>query len=343
MAITFVGSSSGTNSLTEPAHQAGDVLIFVALRDGSNSPPSSPGNGYSLWWDNTTNSIGAILGMRVATNSTQLSLTSTNATQCVCLAYRGCSNPNLVTFASSRNTGSGTTCTNVALTLNATTSWVVTFKGTREAGTTASANVPPAGCTQRLTTGTTAELGAADTNGPAGTTNWTPPNQTISSGSTGWVTFAVELREAGSTETITVDPGSVAVTGGTVWLHVVDNPYPDLPVPTGSPPTGYIWPDQMTPGNGEIDPIAFGWKNDSQIPGQYIDFACHNGAQTWSFTSDRKYVKMEVHSGDQYHGDSSTSERSEMGTMRTYWDFGNRYVFEFNSLLSGSAANSAPW
>lgn len=218
MAIAFVGSaSSTTSSITEPAHSAGDTLLLVAINDGSNTAPSSPLNGYGIQWDSSTDSIGAILGTKVGTG-TPASLTVTNATNIVIVAYSGSVDLNTVPTASFREAGTGTTAINPPLSLASTASWVACFKATREAAATASAQTPVAGTTHRVTSGGTAELSAFDTNGAAGSTSWAPASQTISTGSTGWVTFAIEMIATGTTDTVTVDAGSATITGQTIGI-----------------------------------------------------------------------------------------------------------------------------
>lgn len=369
MAITRVGVASAAGAtVTEPAHAAGDILFLFATRDGNATPPTSPGGaGYSAWWDNTANTYGGIFSIKVGTG-TPVSVTATNATAIMIVAYRGIQNPNTYTPAidSSRETGSGTTCTNVALTLASASSGVLAFKATREAASTASAETPPAGMTLVGSVGTTEELALFEILS-AGTTSWAPANQTISTTSTGWITVAYEMVPTSTGDSVTVDPGAGSVAGQTInilgdpdvvpidpgaatgagqtiWLNVVDNPYPDQPAVSGTPPSGFTWPQNVS-GLFETSDgkMAFGQRSDSAVAGDYLDLATHNGDYAYSFTSNGKYVKMETRSGDQYYEDDNTKERSEIGTMRLYSPTNTKYVFEWNSLFDGSANNSAGW
>jgi len=43
MSLTRVGSAKGVTSATLPTHQAGDLIIGFAYRDGSTTAPTIPG------------------------------------------------------------------------------------------------------------------------------------------------------------------------------------------------------------------------------------------------------------------------------------------------------------
>lgn len=214
MAIAFVGSSSGlTTALTEPAHSAGDILIFAAFRDGSLSKPGLPA-GYTELESNTTNSAGSILAYRVG-DGVAGSLTSTSATGCVCAAYSGVASIGDTAV----NTGISILGTYPSLTMTVTdgTSWVVLVEQNRVGSGSGQATTPPAGFTHRVVSSdANDQTGLHDSDG--GLSSYTGTSENMAGSSNGWVMYAAELvaTASGSTETVTVTDGAMTVAGQTV-------------------------------------------------------------------------------------------------------------------------------
>jgi hypothetical protein len=95
MAISFVAGASGlTNTVTIPAHAAGDLIVAVAFRDGSSTAPSLPADG--TWTDvespdpGTGGSTAGIMACKMS-DGTAGAVTFANATSVAVAIYRGCS------------------------------------------------------------------------------------------------------------------------------------------------------------------------------------------------------------------------------------------------------------
>jgi surface protein len=86
--VTYIGQSTGTDNATLPAHQAGDLILAFAFRDGSTSSPS-PVSGWSFIGLAGANLASARLYYKVAESSSEVSGTWTNATTAIFLVYRG--------------------------------------------------------------------------------------------------------------------------------------------------------------------------------------------------------------------------------------------------------------
>jgi len=135
MAISFVGSTTGTNSIASmPAHQAGDLLLFFAFRDGSETAPSLP-SGYT---SKLTKSDGYIdtscrVGYKIAAGGSETSGEWTNATSLICHVYRGVDQTTPLGGSSTyghNNTGNNTISYRViTMTDTSGASWVAGFAG----------------------------------------------------------------------------------------------------------------------------------------------------------------------------------------------------------------------
>ncbi len=192
MAISYVGSaSSSTTTITPPTHQAGDLFLILAFRDGSSSTPSMPLD-YTQIKTVTANSAGAMWAYKLATSASETGGTWTNATGLLLMVYRGTDNITPI-GGSSTNTAASTTVTYGATNMADTTgnSWVVGAAATRSIDTTI--ETPPTGMTNRLSLlDAVQEIAGHDTNG--GVVSW--PTRTVAIGGTssGWAGFTVEIR-----------------------------------------------------------------------------------------------------------------------------------------------------
>lgn len=182
--------TSESNSLsTMPSHQAGDIIVMFAFRDGSTTAPTMP-SGWSSLESAGANTCSGVLAFKVAASANETSGTWTSATLLVCHVYRGA-----VVAAHSLTGASSATVNYPALTLQNTdgTSWVAGFAGHRSIN--GSLATPPTGMTnRRALEGATADGAGHDTNG--GVSSWT--SQNVSSGETasGYGVALLELRPA---------------------------------------------------------------------------------------------------------------------------------------------------
>jgi hypothetical protein len=191
--ISFVSQATATaNNLTLPSFQPADVAVIFAFRTGSTTNPTIPAG-----WTNLTNTTDGTsccvsVGWRRLVSTDSASGTWTNATQLVCLVYRGCE-PFLANPTGGKAGTAGTTTTQTFPTVTMTrgdgTSWVVGCIGV--VSTTNDIEVAPAGMTNRADlVGTTTEVAGHDTNG--GVASWSSTNRTAN-GAANWVSYVVEL------------------------------------------------------------------------------------------------------------------------------------------------------
>ena len=207
MTVSYVGAQgAAATTVTIPAHQVGDLILIFAYRDGSNTVPTAPTAGGTIptWTQigssgGNTNSSRFHYAVATATNTT--SGTWTNATELICLVYRGAS-----IGASAGGSGAATTSIAYpALTLQRTdnSSWVVGVAGHR---TATNVEVAPTGMTNRASSGT--EAAGHDTNGTV--TSWSQQTVTVNA-SSAFRSWTVELRD--KTVTLTADKGAYTVSG----------------------------------------------------------------------------------------------------------------------------------
>lgn len=208
MSISYVGSQGNAGTtVTIPTHQSGDLILIFAYRDGNNAAPGTPAAGgtvptWNLIGSSGGNTNSSNFRWALATGSTTTSGTWTNATELVCLVYRGAK---VVGNSAGSSGNASTTVTYPALTLDRTdnSSWVVGVAGHR---TATNVDVAPSGMTNRAFAGT--EAAGHDTNGTVA--SWSQQTVTVnaSSASRSWT---VELRDA--TSVVTADAISYSLTG----------------------------------------------------------------------------------------------------------------------------------
>lgn len=202
MSISFVGAQGAAGTtVTIPAHQVGDMILIFAYRDGSNTAPTTPSPGGTVPTWTAISSAGASTNSAnfryaVATTTTTTSGTWTNATEIICLVYRGTKRVG----ANGAATGASTIISYPALTLQRTdgSSWVVGCAGHR---TATNVELAPTGMTNRVSSGT--EAAGHDTNGVV--SSWVLRTVTVNANS-GWRGVTVELRDA--TVVLTAAAGS---------------------------------------------------------------------------------------------------------------------------------------
>lgn len=190
MAISYVGQVTGTTTATLPTHQAGDLILVFAFRDGSNTAPSLDGN-YTNVGTAGANTCSYRTGFRIAPGAGTSSGTWANATSIVCLIYRGCDNLDPI-GAQGTNSNTNGTANYPAITMEETggSSWVVAFGGSRSIDT--NMQDPPGGMSNRATSvDATDEVAGYDTNGT--TLSWISQNVTLGGTNSGWRTHVVEI------------------------------------------------------------------------------------------------------------------------------------------------------
>ncbi len=187
------GAVNGEAFTTMPVHQAGDILIMFAHRDGSVVAPPVPA-GWSTWGTGSgANGNSSVGGYKIATSSTEVSGTWASATNLVCHVYRG-QHVTSPIGGSADTGGSGTGITYPALTMTDTggTSLVLGFAGHRE--NNVNLGKPPVGMVNRTVLSSTAKIAGHDTDSPV--TSW--PATLVPAGGTiaGWRARTLELRAA---------------------------------------------------------------------------------------------------------------------------------------------------
>jgi len=209
--ISYVGGASGTNTATMPAHQAGDIIILQAFRDGSTTLPTSVG-GWNQISDGTGTTCCSRVAYKIAASGSEVVGTWTNATSVTVAVYRNA--VGIGGFAA--QSGTAGTITYPAITMQRTngTSWVAAVAGHRSINV--ALETPPTGMTNRVTVvDATDEAASHDTNG--GVSSWSSTGVTGGGTASGWRTVVVELRAAnasyGLVSSITGDITSSSTSG----------------------------------------------------------------------------------------------------------------------------------
>lgn len=195
MAISYVGQATGTTSATLPAHQANDLIVGFAFRDGSTTLPTVPA-GWTTQDSGSANANCLVLVSKIAASSGETTGTFTSATSVNFHVYRGI---DLTTSIGAKAQGVSTTTSHTfpALTMQVTdgTSWVGAFIGSRAIDS--AIETPPTGMTNRSTTlDATDETAGHDTNG--GVSSWSSVGITQGGTTTGSRSVVYEIRAAAS-------------------------------------------------------------------------------------------------------------------------------------------------
>lgn len=196
MPISRIGSQTGTTSLTIPTHQAGDLIVAFAFRDGSATPPSLPSGQGWLSPSNATRagtSCSHRTAYKIAAGSSEATGTFTNASSLIVVVYRGV-NLNQPIGTNTVNSGASTSIGFAAtnpLNLDGS-SWLLGFCGHRSADV--SITTAPSGMSNVTSVSdATDECAAHDTNAGR-TTNWSATNASVGGTSSGWTSHVLEIR-----------------------------------------------------------------------------------------------------------------------------------------------------
>jgi methionine-rich copper-binding protein CopC len=214
MSVSFIGQATGVTTATLPTHQAGDLILAFAYRDGNNTAPTVPSPFTAVATGTGSGGGGAanssVVGSFLATGSDTSSGTWTNATSVVFHVYRGTSGAGAIVGTSATNS---TSVTYPALTLQVTngSSWVAGFAGHQSTNT--ALETAPTGMTNRSNVqDATDEAAGHDTDG--GVSSWS--QQTVNVGGTGasWRSWTVEIVDADTDPpTVTTFSPANAATG----------------------------------------------------------------------------------------------------------------------------------
>lgn len=185
---TYVGAASAVaDNVANPTHQAGDLLLGFAVRDGNSTPPSLPTDWTNIE-ANTPNNVGNRLAYRIATNSSTPTATWTSANAVAILCYRNTSS--LPIYSNTYTTGSSSVLTFGGLYLTTKPSIVAAFAAHRD--NVAGISTAPTGLTNRTSVAGTTSVAAHDSNDSL-LSSWTDQTTTVSS-SNNWATYTVALN-----------------------------------------------------------------------------------------------------------------------------------------------------
>jgi surface protein len=191
--ITYIGEATGTTSATLPAHQAGDLILGFAFRDGSNTLPTQPTGWTQIDTRSLTifNPSSARVGYKVAASSSETTGTWTNASTVIFLVYRGVNIAN-ITENSIDSGGSGTTVTYAANGFWQGLSRLIAFAGHRSTNT--SLGTAPGDLTLIVNPVDATDEAAAFESTVDNYGNWASTNVSVGGTSSGWITFVLRLR-----------------------------------------------------------------------------------------------------------------------------------------------------
>lgn len=194
MALSRIGvASTEATTITIPVgHQAGDLLIIFAFRDGSTTNPTIPAGWTSITntTDGTTCSVSA--AWKIAISSTDTSGTWTSTTGLICFVFRGQATNKTPIGTFSPSAGATNTVTYGVLDpLKCPgTSWVIAFAGHRSIDTTLE-TAPTGLVNQTNTVGALAEYAGHDSNGVIN--SWPSTNVALTGTASGWQTMMIEI------------------------------------------------------------------------------------------------------------------------------------------------------
>ena len=210
MTASFVGSASAeATSLTLPAHQAGDLLVMVALRSTSNAITLTPSGWLQVGTNMGLNANSLVVSSKIATSAAEVSGTWTNASFLLCAVYRDDVNLLGASIASGARSASGGTATPSFALKAVRTSGTATPAVDRMmsdssvvvgivASTSAAVSLAsaPSGMTNRVaSSGVSAnQIAVHDTGSPVA--SWAATTVTLS-GITPWLTQVIELTDLG--------------------------------------------------------------------------------------------------------------------------------------------------
>lgn len=218
MAISRVGSVAATaTSVTLPAHQAGDLIIAFAYRDGLTTAPDLP-SGWTNITTNGSNSNSFRMAYKLAASSSETATGFTNASKLICIVYRGVDQTTPIGVTGAASSAVGTTISYNGATLQVAngTSWVVAFAGHRSGNTSLETAAPTSTTFVVGVQNISHEAASFDTNG--GVSSYAATSGlSVGGTSSGWYTVSQEIRAASAA--VDAGPGSYALTGAAQGLE----------------------------------------------------------------------------------------------------------------------------
>jgi len=190
-AITYIGEATGADSATLPAHQAGDLILAFAFRDGSTSPPTQPA-GWTTLSSSGANVCSFRSAYKVAASNSETTGTWTNATTVIFLVFRGVQVWSGINLNVSARGGSGT-----VVTYNPNGFWqglsrLIAFAGHRSTDT--ALETPPGTLTLIVNPVDATDEAAAFQSAVDNFGNWTSTDVSVGGTASGWITFTLRLR-----------------------------------------------------------------------------------------------------------------------------------------------------
>lgn len=212
MTVSFISSAGAeATTLTMPSHQAGDLIVMLAMRYNSSSGGTIPeGWNYRYLSQRNGSFVSLIFGVcfRIAASSAETSGTWTSWTHLLACVYRD-DVDYLCLGSPVYNRGTGTSVTYSAKSASAISNAVGPLGGAMAVATgwvlglgathlnTSGIDTPPSGMTHRgmLTGATNGRIAIADTN--AAVASFTAASTTIAA-SADWWTNTVEIIDTGT-------------------------------------------------------------------------------------------------------------------------------------------------
>ncbi len=205
--VTFVAANdAGGDTVLVPVHQAGDLLILFAYRDGASTvKPQTPAGWTEIGTSEGSDTNSSRLAYIIDSDGSIGSVTSTNATETLVHIYRGNSSTTPI-GANASSWGYGSIITYPALSLNNTSgsSWVASFAGHR--GGSAPVYNPPLGMINRTYASAAGSAAGHDTG--EGVSSWGSADVSMDPFISGWKARTVEIMSGSPTP----PPGSRVLT-----------------------------------------------------------------------------------------------------------------------------------
>jgi len=199
MAISYIGSGTGTTSATFPTHAAGDMLVIFSYNSTSTSIPSLP-SGFTNLGTSTGTTSAYRLSYRIATAAGTTTGTLSSTTGTIAAAYSKASanqwfTPVIGTVGTSAASTNWVTGNGTATTTGYSNQWILLFGGTSSINSTIEA-VTTATNTATLRAnfvGTNVETVLYDSNAHIAS-NGSNATQTIAIGGTAGNSMGIKLR-----------------------------------------------------------------------------------------------------------------------------------------------------
>ena len=187
--ITRIGSATGVNSATLPAHVAGDLIIAFVFRRNSTVLPTLPA-GWTSLTTQTGFSNSARLAYKIAASSSETSGTWTSATASIFLVYRGVNTTDITRYAAT-NFGNVSAVNYRENNAWINLAWTLAFAGSSNG--TLALETAPTGATTLVANYVDAsnESASFDSNGPSA--GFSTANVVLASASN-WITITHRLR-----------------------------------------------------------------------------------------------------------------------------------------------------